>query len=57
MKGGKGGRKRPANAPPDPARNEKGPSRGASKKDWGAIERVDAEIRPATPIPDKPRPR
>ena len=57
MKGGKGGRKRPANAPPDPARNEKGPSRGALKKDWGAIERVDAETRPATPIPDKRRPR
>ncbi len=49
MKGGKAGRKRPANAPPDPAKFRRGPSRGETKKDWGAIEKDD------TPAPS-PRP-
>ncbi len=51
MKGGKAGRKRPANAPPDPSKLRRGPSRGESKKDWGAVEK---ETPAATP-PDEPR--
>lgn len=51
MKGGKGGRKRPASAPVEAPKGKRGPSRGESKKDWGATER---EL-PLPPPPVEPR--
>lgn len=54
MKGGKAGRKRPANAPPDPDKFRRGPSRGETKKDWGAIEK-DVTDTPAPRPTHKPR--
>ncbi len=54
MKGGKAGRKRPANVPADPLKGARGPSRGETKKDWGAIEKDDAPAPPPVPPRRKP---
>ncbi len=56
MKGGKAGRKRPANAPPDPAKFRRGPSRGETKKDWGAIEKDPTAPPPVRPDGKPPKP-
>jgi len=56
MKGGKGGRKRNAPKAPDVVAPRSGPSRGAPKRDWGAIE-SDDDGAAAVPVPQKEKKR